>query len=277
MPLFGAVVLSVLAPLVVLGIGVRKLWVSALIDLALFVFYELFVTLRQPVGFSALYSGFVHGPSQILTFALPLVSPRTLLVAPVALCWLSGALLGECVARGWQSVLPYVGLLVTFGLAYAGTARAVSGDADGRRYDTLLAAGLLLTLLLLRAAQAWLAQDRGAETTQPDGILPLRGLAIGAALSVVVALAAAALGQSSTLAARPVKPARVPPIDQTPAADPDRLRRRAASGRIPRTTAARCSGSAPTGRCPTTSRSRRSTTTTATAGRSPAPSARPAA
>ncbi len=30
----------------------------------------------------------VHGPSQILTFALPLVSPRSLMVAPVALVWL---------------------------------------------------------------------------------------------------------------------------------------------------------------------------------------------
>ncbi|MFN2563187.1 MAG: hypothetical protein ABR571_18080, partial [Jatrophihabitans sp.] len=215
LPLFGAAVLSVLVPLVVVGIGVRALWLSALLDVVLLVFYELLVTLREPVGFSGLYTGLVRGPSQILTFALPLVSPRTLLVAPVALCWVAGALLGECVARGWQSVLPYVGLLVTFGLAYAGTARAVSSTADGRRYDTLLGAGLLASLLLLRAAQAWVAQDQSAEQTQPDGVLPLRGLVIGAAVSIVVALAGAGLGQSSAFPGRPVKPARVPPVDQS--------------------------------------------------------------
>ncbi len=214
-PLFGAAVLSVLAPVIVVGIGVRRLWLSALISVALFVFYELLVTLREPVGFHSLYVGLVHGPAQILSFALPLVSPRTLLVAPVALCWLSGALIGECVARGWQSVLPYLTLMVTFGLAYAGTARAVSSSADGQRYDTLFAGALLFALLLLRAAQAWVVQDESAEMTQPEGILPLRGLAIGAVLSVAVAAAAAGAVQSSEFAGRPVQPARVPPIDQS--------------------------------------------------------------
>lgn len=214
-PLFGAALLSVLAPLIVIGVGVRRLWLTALVDVVLFVFYELLVTLREPVGFSHLYSGLVHGPSQILTFALPLVSPRTLLVAPVALCWLSGAIVGECVARGWQSVVPYCTLLVTFGLAYAGTARAVTSSADGRRYDTILAGALLLALLLLRAAQAWVVQDESAETTQPDGILPLRGVGIGAVLALVVALAAAGAVQSSAFTGRPVTPARVPPLDQS--------------------------------------------------------------
>jgi hypothetical protein len=213
-PLFGAAVLSVLAPLIVVGIGIRPLWQSALVDLVLFVFFELVVTLRAPGGFDDLYSGLVHGPSQLLTFALPLVSPRTLLVAPVALCWLSGAIVGECVARGWQSVLPYLTLLVTFGLSYAGTARAISNASDGRRYDTLLAGALLLALLLLRAAQAWVVQDESAEITQPEGVLPLRGLWIGAALSIVVAAAAAGVVQSSAFTGRPVTPARVPPLDQ---------------------------------------------------------------
>jgi hypothetical protein len=214
-PLFGAAVLSVLAPVIVVGIGVRKLWLTALLDLLLFVLYELVVTLREPVGFHHLYTGLVHGPAQILSFALPLVSPRTLLVAPVALCWLSGALIGECVARGWQSVLPYLTLVVTFGLAYAGTARAISSSSDGRRYDTLFAAALLLALLLLRAAQAWVVQEESAEMTQPEGILPLRGVAVGTVLAVAVAAAAAGLGHSSAFAGRPVIPARVPPLDQT--------------------------------------------------------------
>ena len=214
-PLFGAALLSVLAPLIVVGVGVRRLWLTALIDLVLLVFYELLVTLREPIGFPHLYTGLVHGPSQILSFALPLVSPRTLLVAPVALCWVAGAIVGECLARGWHSVLPYLTLLVTFGLAYAGTARAVTDSADGRRYDTILAGALLLTLLLLRAAQAWVAQDESAETTQPDGLLPLRGLAIGTALSVVIAVAASAIVQSSSFDSHATTLNRVPPLDQS--------------------------------------------------------------
>jgi hypothetical protein len=214
-PLFGAALLSVLVPLIVVGIGVRPLWLTALIDLVLFVFFELLVTLREPVGFRHLYLGVVHGPSQILTFALPLVSPRALLVAPVALCWLGGAVIGECVARGWQSVVPYLVLLATFGLAYAGTARAITNSSDGRRYDTLLAGALLLALLLLRAAQAWVVQDEGAETTQPDGIMPLRGLAIGSVLAVVVALAASALVQAAAFTGQPAAPARVPPLRES--------------------------------------------------------------
>jgi hypothetical protein len=214
-PLFGAAFLSVVVPLIVVGIGVRPLWLTALVDAVLFVFYELLATLREPLGFHDLYVGLVHGPSQILTFALPLVSPRTLLVAPVALCWLSGAIIGECVARGWQSVVPYLGLLATFGLAYAGTARAISSSSDGRRYDTLLAGTLLLAMLLLRAAQAWVVQDEGAETTQPEGIMPLRGVAIGSVLSVVIALGAAGLVQSAAFNGRPATPARVPPLHQS--------------------------------------------------------------
>ncbi len=214
-PLFGAALLSVLTPVVVNGIGVRRLWQTALIDVALLVFYELLVTLREPAGFGNLYDGLLHGPSQILTFALPLVSPRSLLVAPVALCWLGGAIVGECLARAWQTVLPYAALLAVFALAYAGSARAITSAEDGRRYDTVLAAALLGTLLLLRAAQAWVTQDEAAEATQPEGILPLRGLAIGAALAVVVAVVAAGLAQSSAFSGAPTAPARKPPIDRS--------------------------------------------------------------
>ena len=52
---------------------------------------------------------------------------------PIALCWLSGAIVGECLARGWRSVVAYATLLVTFGLAYAGSVRAVSSTTDARR------------------------------------------------------------------------------------------------------------------------------------------------
>lgn len=214
-PLFGAAVLSVLVPVFTVGIGVRRLWQTALIELVIYVFYTLLAALHEPVGFGHLYDGVVHGPAQILSFALPLVSPRTLLVAPVTLCWIAGAVVGECVARSWHSVLPYVTLLITFGLAYAASVRGIASAGDGRRYDTLLAGGLLLTLLLMRAAQAWIEQDLDAETAQPDGVLPLRGLAIGTALSVVVALLVGATVQTSAFSGPPVTPARIPPLDRS--------------------------------------------------------------
>ena len=213
-PLFGAAVLSLLVPMIIVGIGVRRLWQTALFEIAIYVFYTLLVALHEPAGFAHLYDGIAHGPAQILSYALPLVSPRTLLVAPVTLCWIAGTVVGECVARAWHSLLAYVTLLVTFGLAYAASVRGITGNADGRRYDTLLAAGLLLTLLLMRGAQAWIEQDLDAETAQPDGVLPLRGLVIAAVLSVVVALVAAVSVQSSAFSGPPAAPARTPPLDR---------------------------------------------------------------
>ncbi|MGI8677296.1 MAG: transglutaminase domain-containing protein [Jatrophihabitans sp.] len=213
-PLIGASLLGVLLPVVVIAIGIRKLWLTALIDVIGFVFFTTLVTLREPSGFGDIYTGLVHGPSQVLSFALPLVSPRSLLVAPIALCWLSGVVMGECLGRGWQSVLPYATLLVTFGLSYASTTRAIVSTSDGHRYDTLLAGGLLLALLLLRSAQAWLEQDVGAETSQPDGMLPLRGLVIAAAVSGIVAVVAGLTVQASIFSGDPAAPQRVPPLDR---------------------------------------------------------------
>ncbi|WP_375503201.1 transglutaminase domain-containing protein [uncultured Jatrophihabitans sp.] len=213
-PLFGAAALSVLVPVITVGIGVRKLWQTAAVDVVIYIFFTLLVALHEPSGFGHLYDGVVHGPAQILSFALPLISPRTLLVAPVTLCWIAGTVVGECVARAWHSLLPYVTLLVAFGLAYAASVRGITNSDDGRRYDTLLAGGLLLTLLLMRAAQAWIEQDLDAETAQPDGVLPLRGLAIGGVVSVVVALVAGAAVQSSAFSGPPAMPARTPPLDR---------------------------------------------------------------
>ncbi|MEP7019517.1 MAG: transglutaminase domain-containing protein [Pseudonocardiales bacterium] len=213
-PLFGAAGLSVLVPFVAVRLGVSRLWLTALIDVAAFVLYGLLVVLHEPAGVGHLVDGMYHGPSQLLTFALPLVSPRTLLVAPVALSWVAGAIAGECVARQWFTVLPYGACLVTFGLAYAGSVRAASGSAgDVRVSDTLLALALLVTLLLLRVAQSWVRQEASAMSTQVDGILPLRGLVIGTGTTLVVALIAAVAVQSSAFSRRSTTPERVPLVD----------------------------------------------------------------
>jgi hypothetical protein len=116
-PLFGACVISVLLPVAVTGLFTRRLWVTALLDVAVLVLYLLLVVLRDPTGFGELGSGLVHGPSQLLTYALPLVSPRTLLVAPVVLVWVCGAVAGECLGRDWSTVVPYVAWLAGFALS----------------------------------------------------------------------------------------------------------------------------------------------------------------
>jgi hypothetical protein len=215
-PLVGAALLSVLVPYAVVRLGIRRLWLTALIDVAAFVVYTLFVVLHEPAGFADVVAGIFHGPSQVLTFALPLVSPRTLLVAPVALCWLAGAIAGECVARQWNTVVPYGAWLVTFGLSYAGSVRAAAGSVHHVRVsDTELAIGLFVALLLLRVAQSWVRQEAGAQTTQADGVLPLRGVAIGTITALVVGLAAALAVQSSAFAGRTTTPQRVPPVNRS--------------------------------------------------------------
>ncbi|SHH00734.1 Transglutaminase-like superfamily protein [Jatrophihabitans endophyticus] len=236
-PLVGTALISVLLPVVVVAIGVRTLWLTALVDLAGFVFFTTLVTLREPFGFSSLWDGLVHGPSQILTFALPLVSPRTLLVAPIALCWLCGAIIGECLGRGWPTLVPSATALVTFGLAYAATTRAITDADDGRCYDTLLAGALLATLLVLRAVQAWLDQDAstsaanavaqgqqaprsapsltGLPVATDRVVLPLRTLAAGAGVAVAVAAVAALVVQSSAFSGSPASAERLPPVERS--------------------------------------------------------------
>jgi hypothetical protein len=215
-PLFGAAVLSVLIPFVAVRLGTRQLWLTASINVAAFVVYSLLVVLHEPFGFGDLVDGLYHGPSQVLTFALPLVSPRTLLVAPVALCWLAGAIVGECVARQWFTVLPYGACLMTFGLAYAGSVRAASGSRhDVQVSDTVLGLALLVALLLFRVAQSWVRQDDGALSTQADGVLPLRGLLLGSGTALAVALISAVVVQSSAFTRRATTPQRVPLVDSS--------------------------------------------------------------
>jgi hypothetical protein len=215
-PLFGAAILSALVPVAAVRMGARKLWVSLLIDVVAFVIYTLLVVLHDPIGFDSLDKGIYSGPSQILTFALPLVSPRYLFVAPVALTWLAGTLASECMTRRWFTVLPYPGFLVTFGLAYAATVRAVeSGTNESHVNESVIAALLLGVLLLMRVAQTWVRQDETAESTHADGILPMRGLVVGAITTVVVALIAGLAVQSSAFTRTTTTPQRVPSIDDS--------------------------------------------------------------
>jgi hypothetical protein len=220
-PLFGAAVLSVLFPLVFARLGVRPLWATALCDLAVLGIYELVIVLHDPTGFEALGRGLYHGPSQVLTYALPLVSPRSLMVAPIALTWLAGAIAGECLARRWTSPVMHGAFLVCFGLAYAATVRGTSIVSGALlRREAPLAGLLLCTLLVLRAAQTWLQQDADAEATQADGVLPMRSVYAGVALAVVVALASWGIAEKRVPSSEPATPQRVPAIDSSQPVSP---------------------------------------------------------
>lgn len=217
-PLFGAALLSVLlsAALVLLSRWPMRWTVPA--GLAGYLCYTLLVVLRSPFGFASLGNGFLDGPAQLLSFALPLVSPRSLMVWPVALCWLAGLLAAESLTRSRLTLLPYAGWLAVFGAGYAGSSRAMGADASvARRADLALAGGLLLVLVLLRVVQSWLRQDgssEAAELTSPDGqnSLPLQRILTGAGTAVLVVLLAGYLVGTPYFGGPPNQLKRVPSV-----------------------------------------------------------------
>ncbi len=213
--LFGAAVLSVLLPVIVIAFAGRNPVISAAVDVLGLILFELFVALKDPAGFRQLVDGFSHGPAQLLSYALPLVSPPSLLVAPVALCWLSGAVAGEALSRTRTTLLPYAAWLVSFGLSYAATVRAApAGDAT-ITIEIALAGGLLLTMALLRATQTWLAQERSAEDSQTDSVLPLRSVAAGAVVALIATAAVAGAVGTPAFGGHEASAQRIPHVDQS--------------------------------------------------------------
>src|SRR6185312_5641317 len=56
--------------------------------------------------------------------------------------------------------------------------------------------------------------DESADFTQPEGLLPLRGLATGAVIAIGLTALASAVVQSSAFSGPPTTPARTPPVDE---------------------------------------------------------------
>lgn len=198
--LLGAAALSVLLPGFTRG---RPLAVSIVVSLAGLVAFTLLVVLRGSGSANQAFDGLVHGPSQLLTFALPLVSPRTLLVDPVALTWLAGTVAGIAITRRWSATLPTLALLAAFGLSYAATQRAAGANAV--TIETWLAASLLGCLLALRAVQTW-----------RDSQLPMRrALGTSGIAAIGVTVAAALLVQAAFFGKTATVPQRQPTINNT--------------------------------------------------------------
>ena len=215
-PVFGAAVLSVFVSGVAVVMTRRAMWVTVPIAAIAFLVYTLTIVLRDPVGFGELVDGFRRGPARLVSFALPLVSPLSLLVVPVALCWLVGALAAEAIGRSRTSWLPYPIWLVGFGAGYAGTARAYTdGGRSNLAADTALGAGLLATLALLRVAQVWVGRDDASTPAGVESALPLRSLAAGV-LVTALAVAVGAVGvQTAALHGRPRAVQREPSVQQS--------------------------------------------------------------
>ena len=155
----------------------RRLWLGALVDVVALVLYLLLVVLHDPSGFDEIVTGLYHGPSQILTFALPLVSPRTLLV---------GAGRADLAGRRGRRRVPRPAVGHRAALRrHAGRLRpGVRRDAarGGRRPPRPAARDAARRRRCSRAAADARgagvgAAGRAAESTQADGVLPLRGLA----------------------------------------------------------------------------------------------------
>lgn len=221
-PLFGAALLSVGFAYLLVLLTRRSMLLTVPAGLAVFVIYALVVVLRNPFGLPALISGFFDGPSQLLSFALPLVSPRSLMVWPVALCWLAGLLAGESLGRSRLSLLPYATWLIVFAVGYAGGSRAMGPDAEvAHRVDLGVGAGLLLVLVLLRVAQGWLEQDERSEAAgqvvNTDdaaslNLLPLQRILAGVLTAVVAVAAAGYLADRPAFTGPPTVLKRVPSV-----------------------------------------------------------------
>ena len=189
----------------------------------LFVLLALFGVLRQPLGFENLARGFIHGPARLLSETLPVNHPRYLLVVPVALCWLVGAITGELLERGrsvgWPSLTPLVG----FGLAFAATSGGTGNDV-GWAVALFAVDGVVLF------SRQWL--QRGPSPVAADGDRarsPVRPLVYGTGTLIIAGLVCAfAVPAIPALKGAPTTPTRTPPVTTvepiTPTAEVAELR-----------------------------------------------------
>jgi hypothetical protein len=201
-PIFAAAALSVIVSLVAVRLTRRPPLVTVPISAISFVVFTLSVVLRDLLGFADLLDGFRRGPSRLISFALPLVTPLSLMVVPVALVWIAGAIAGEVFGRQPDSWIPYPAWLLAFAAGYAATARAYASGHSNRGADLGLGLGLLATLALLRVVQTWLRRDAQETPAGVENALPLRSVTAGL-LVTVIALGVAAVAIENAAPAGP--------------------------------------------------------------------------
>jgi hypothetical protein len=221
--LVAASVVSIAVPVVVVRAFDRPAPWSIGASAVLFVVLGLVGVLRQPLGFENLGRGFIHGPARLLSETLPVDHPRFLLVVPVALCWLVGAITGELLERGrsvgWPALTPLVG----FGLAFAATSGGVGNDV-GWAVALFALDGVVLF------SRQWL--HRGPSPVASDGDparSPVRPLVYGTGTLILAGVVCAfAVPAVPALKGAPTTPTRTPPVSTvqpiTPTAEIAELR-----------------------------------------------------
>ena len=131
---------------------------------------------------SALADGIVRGPSHLLTNTLPLSGPRWVVVVPLVLAWITGAVSGELLIRAHNPGPALAVILASFVVSFAG-ASAAPGDSLGT--GAVLVA-LLASLALIRQSP-W--RSPTATTATRDGQPAGRRSAAGGLCAVVLGVA----------------------------------------------------------------------------------------
>lgn len=176
------------------------------------VVFLLLGALRSPLAFGDLVAGFDRGLARLLSTQLPVSQPRWLLVVPVVLCWLAGAVASELLTRTRAVGLAVGCWLVAYPLAYAAT---VGGGGATVPWAVLLAAvcGALVLCRRLgeRLASEGVIGEESAAHTSARSARAVRQLMVGL-VTLVVVVAPAALVVPRVMQGAPVTPARMPPV-----------------------------------------------------------------
>ena len=211
-----AAVLSVVLPYAVAATG-RPAVLSFAISAAGWLGLTVVALVRGDASVGDLVPGLVETPSRLLSEALPFTGPRSVVVLPLLLVWLTGAVAGETAARRAAPVPPVVAPLLGFCAAHALTA---GGSTAPLAWTAVLAASVL-TVVALRQADL---DRRGAPVTRPGAepdharrrrLVAALGGAVVLAVTATVAAAASPAGR-----AEPAAPNREAPLDDLDLDDP---------------------------------------------------------
>ena len=172
--------------------GSRRWWLVPLVSALAWLVFTMTVVLESLTAFSALVNGIFHAAESYISEPLPILEPRTVLVLPALLCWLTGSVAYRALRSNawvpWTAAL-WLGM---FTLAYAMTSAAPNNSEIG--------AGLLLVLVgaVWVLARRW--QEEVANSLSGDGkvsSLQLRTTMVALALLVVGAVLAGFLISSN--------------------------------------------------------------------------------
>lgn len=221
--------------------GWAATWAS-LASLGCYLLYTLVAVLRDPLGVGDLARGLTSGGAHLLSVTLPVDQPRWLMVLPVTLCWMVGALATELLVRRRSVGAAIVPWLVGFAVSLALTAGAPDRSIGSAVALVAVVGGLVCCRRWLATASLAPApvggsgvagfedgdtEGSGAHGASPRtrpwprwpgmarsaDAVPLRPLVLGAAtLMLAVTVGALVVPRIPGLDGLPVAPSRRPPV-----------------------------------------------------------------